>query len=92
MLTLRSRGALERLYAREQFSAREISLLVGASRSGVLKALDRFSIPREKDRPARSGHLPFGFDYISHQLGGDERLVESAGNRAQGQPSSVSAN
>ena len=68
VLSLRSRAVLERLYAREQFSAREISRLAGASRSGVLKALDRFGIPREKDRPARTGHLPFGFEYINHQL------------------------
>ena len=68
VLCLRSKGALERLYAREHLSAREITRMAGASRSGVLKALDRFSIPREKDRPARTGHLPFGFDYINHQL------------------------
>ena len=68
MLTLRSKAALERLYTREQLSAREISRLAVASRSGVLKALDRFSVLREKDRPARTGHLPFGFDYINHQL------------------------
>jgi Recombinase len=68
VLALRSRGALERLYGREQFSAREISRLAGASRSGVLRALDRFSIPRANARSARTGHLPFGFDYINHQL------------------------
>ncbi len=47
VLRLRSKSALEGLYTREKFSAREISRLAGASRSGVLKALDRFSIPRE---------------------------------------------
>jgi len=46
----------------------KISHVAGASRSGVIKALDRFSIPRENDRPVRTGHLPFGVDYISHQL------------------------
>ena len=61
VLGLRSKAVLERLYSHEKFSAREISRLAGASRSGVLKALDRFGIPREKDRPARNGHLPFGF-------------------------------
>jgi hypothetical protein len=68
VLSLRSRAVLERLYAREQFSAREISRLAGASHSGVLKALDRFSIPRDTDRPARTGHVPFGFDCLNHQL------------------------
>ena len=68
LLTLRSRGALERLYSRERLSVREISRLAVASRFGVLKALDRFSIPREKDRPARTGHVPFGFDFLNHRL------------------------
>jgi len=59
---------LERLYTREHVSAREISRLAGASRSGVLKALDRFSIPRDRDRRTRTGHVPFGFDYTNHKL------------------------
>ena len=65
---MRSKAVLERLYTYEQFSAREISRLAGASRSGVLKALDRFDILRDGGRPARTGHMPFGFDYINHQL------------------------
>jgi hypothetical protein len=68
VLTLRSRGVLGPLYAREHISAREISRMAGASRSGVLNALDRFSIPRERDRPVRNGHLPFGFDFVNRQL------------------------
>jgi Recombinase len=68
VLSLRNRAVLERLYTREHISAREISRMAGASRSGVLNALDRFSIPRNNDRPARTGHVPFGFDYINHQL------------------------
>ena len=67
VLGLRSKAILERLYTREHLSAREITRLAGASRSGVLDALDRFCIPRE-DRRARVGHLPFGFDYLNHQL------------------------
>jgi hypothetical protein len=68
VLSMRSKAALERMYTREHVSAREISRMAGASRSGVLKALDRFGIPRDKDRPARTGHMPFGFDYFNHQL------------------------
>jgi hypothetical protein len=29
---------------------------------------DRFSIPRDQDRPTRVGPVPFGFDYLNHQL------------------------
>jgi hypothetical protein len=65
---LRSKGALEGLYTRERLSAREVSRIAGASRSGVLKALDRFSIPRSEDARRRIGPLPFGFDYLNHQL------------------------
>ena len=53
VLGLRYRALLERLYTREQISAREISRLAGTSRSGVLDARDRFSITREEDRPVR---------------------------------------
>ena len=67
VLSLRSKGSLERFYTREHLSAREITRLVGASRSGVLKALDRFGVPRS-DGYERIGPLPFGFDYINHQL------------------------
>jgi len=66
-LLLRSRSALGELYAVETLSAREISRLAGASRSGVLSALDRFGIPRS-DEYKRTGPLPFGFDYTNHQL------------------------
>ena len=68
VLGLRSRGALERLYAREHLSAREIERLIGASHAGVLRALDRFSILRNGDGRKRPGQLPFGFDYLNHQL------------------------
>jgi hypothetical protein len=68
VLSLRSKGTLERLYTREQFSAREISRLAGASRSGVLEALDRFNIPRDQDRLTRVGPVLFGFDFINHRL------------------------
>jgi DNA invertase Pin-like site-specific DNA recombinase len=68
VLSLRNRAVLERLYEREHISAREISRLAGASRSGVLNALDRFSISRDNARPARTGHVPFGFEYVNHQL------------------------
>ncbi len=46
LLRLRSKGSLEALYRGDHLSAREISRMAGASRSGVLKALDRFGIPR----------------------------------------------
>jgi hypothetical protein len=59
-------------------SAREISRLVGSSRSAVLDALDRVGIPRNGDRRRRTGHLPFGFDYLNHQLvknGGEQAAI-----------------
>ena len=65
---LEHQSPLERLCKREHLSTREISRLVGASRSGVLNALERFSIQRNEDRPARTGLLRFGFDYLDHQL------------------------
>jgi hypothetical protein len=68
VLGLRSKSFLEALYTREHLSAREITRLVGASRSGVLKALNRFDIPRNGNCYKRTGHLPFGFDYLNHQL------------------------
>jgi hypothetical protein len=67
-LSLRSKGALEGLYTREHLSAREISRLVGSSRSAVLDALDRFDIQQNRNGHNRIGPLPFGFDYISHKL------------------------
>jgi hypothetical protein len=66
VLGLRSKGALEALYRRKHLSAREISRLAGASRAGVLGALDRFGIPETGHK--RIGPLPFGFDYLNHQL------------------------
>jgi hypothetical protein len=68
VLSLRSRGALERLYTSEHLSAREISRLVGSSRSAVLDALDRFGIPPNEGGGKRTGTLPLGFDYLNHQL------------------------
>ena len=67
-LGLRSKSALEGFYTHERMSAREISRLVGSSRSAVLDALDRFDIPRDVNGRRRIGHLPFGFDYLNHQL------------------------
>jgi hypothetical protein len=68
VLGLRSKGALKALYRRKHLSAREISRLAGASRAGVLGALDRFSIPRDENARRRIGPLRFGFDYLNHQL------------------------
>ena len=68
VLLLRSRGALDALHAVEGLSAREITRLAGASRSGVLNALDRFGIERNEGKPKRIGPLRFGFDYLNHQL------------------------
>jgi predicted DNA-binding protein YlxM (UPF0122 family) len=68
LLSLRSKGALEGLYTRKHLSAREISRLVGSSRSAVLDALDRFDIPQNRNGHKRIGPLPFGLDYLNHQL------------------------
>ncbi len=67
---------LEALYRTEQLSAREIERLIGASHAGVLKALDRFAIPRNGNGHKRTGQLPFGFDYLNCQL------VENAAEQA----------
>ena len=34
----------------------------------VLEALDRFGIPKNGNGHKRVGPLPFGFDYLNHQL------------------------
>ena len=68
LLRLRSKGSLEGLYTGEHLSTCEIARLAGASRSTVLEALDRFGIPKNGNWHKRTGHLPFGFDYIDHQL------------------------
>jgi predicted DNA-binding protein YlxM (UPF0122 family) len=68
LFRLRSRSSLEGLYSGQHLSAREIARLTEASRSGVLKALDRFGIPVNGNGHKRTGHLPFGFDYLNHQL------------------------
>ena len=68
MIGLRSRGVLETLYRNEHSSAREIERLLGVSHAGVLRALDRFAIPRNGNRRKRIGQLPFGFDYHNYQL------------------------
>jgi hypothetical protein len=65
---LRGKSSLCALYGVEGLSAREITRLAGASRSSVLKALDRFGIPRNENRPTRIDHLPFGLDYINHKV------------------------
>ena len=68
VMFLRSKGALEGFYTRDQLSARAVSRIAGASRSGVLKALDRFGIPRNDGGRKRTGPMAFGFDDINHQL------------------------
>jgi hypothetical protein len=67
VLSLPNKAVLERLYTREQVSVREIFCLAGATWSGVLNALDLFSISRDLDRRERTGHVPFGFDFLNHQ-------------------------
>ena len=69
---------MERLYTSEHLSAREIERLLGASHAGVIDALDRFSIPRNGNGRKRTGQLPFGFDYLDHQLvknGGEQDAI-----------------
>ena len=68
VLGLRTRSWLAALYSDQHLSAREISRVAAASRSGVLKALDRFAIPPHVDGHERIGHLPFGLDYLDHKL------------------------
>ena len=65
VLSLRNKGVLEALYTRDQLSARAVSRIAGASRSGVLKALDRFGIPRNDGGRKRTGPMAFGFDDIN---------------------------
>jgi len=68
LLLLRSRSYLDGLYSKQHLSVREIARLVEVSRSTVLEALSRFGIPQNGNGYKRVGHLPFGFDYLSHQL------------------------
>jgi hypothetical protein len=68
LLRLRSKSALEGLYRSEHLSVREIARLIEASHAGVNVALDRFGIPRNGNGYTRTGHVPFGFDYLNHQL------------------------
>ncbi|MBE3063539.1 MAG: recombinase family protein, partial [Spirochaetes bacterium] len=68
LLRLRSSSYLEALYSKQHLSAREIARLAEVSRSMVLEALDRFGIPQNGNRHKRVGPLPFGFDYLGHQL------------------------
>lgn len=78
VLSLRSKGALEAFCRGKRLSAREIERLIGASHAGVVKALDRFSIPRNGNERKRTGQLPFGFDYLKHQLvkkGGEQVAI-----------------
>jgi len=65
---LQSKVFLEGLYKGEHLSAREIARLAGASRSTVLEAVDRFGVPRNENGHKRTGHVPFGLDYLNHQL------------------------
>jgi hypothetical protein len=59
-----SRGSIQASTRPRGRSAR----LASASRSTVLEALDRFGIPLNGNGHKRTGHLPFGFDYINHKL------------------------
>jgi DNA invertase Pin-like site-specific DNA recombinase len=59
---------IERLNRGEHLSAREISRLIGSSRSVVLDALSRFGISPNESRRKRNGTLPFGYDCLDHQL------------------------
>ena len=68
LLRLRSRNFLEGLYTSEHLSAPEIARLADVSRSTVLEALDRFGTPRNGNGHKRTGHLPFGFDFLNHHL------------------------
>ena len=65
---MRSKGVLDTLNRREHLPARKIERLLGLSHAGVLEALDRFAIPRNGNGRKRTGQLPFGFDYLDHQL------------------------
>ena len=68
LLVLRSRSYLDGLYSKQHLSVREIERLADVSRSVVLEALDRFGIPQNGNGHKRTGHLPFGFDFLNHQL------------------------
>jgi predicted DNA-binding protein YlxM (UPF0122 family) len=68
LLRLRSRSYLEGLYSKQHLSVREIARLAEVSRSMVLEALDRFGIPQNGNGHKRTGHLPFGFDFLNHLL------------------------
>jgi predicted DNA-binding protein YlxM (UPF0122 family) len=68
LLLLRSRSYLDGLYSKQHLSVREIARLTEESRSVVLEALDRFGIPRNGNGHKRTGHVPFGFDYLNHRL------------------------
>jgi hypothetical protein len=47
---------------------REVARLAEVSRSAMLVALIRFDIPQNGNSHKRTGHLPFGFDYLNYQL------------------------
>jgi len=63
-----SRSYLEGLCSGQHLSIREITRLTGASLAAVLEALDRFGIHQNGNGHKRTGHLPFGFDYLNCQL------------------------
>jgi len=65
---LRSKDSLEGLYKGEYLSAGEIARLADVGRSTVLEALNRLGIPKNGNGHKRTGHLPFGFDYLNHKL------------------------
>jgi hypothetical protein len=66
---LRSKSYITRLYANLRLSARQIARLTDVSRSVVLKALDRFGIPKNGNGRTHPGQLPF--DFL------DDRLVKN---------------
>jgi len=68
LLRLRSSSYLEALYSKQHLSAREIARLAEVSRSMVLEALDRLGIPQNGNGHKRTGHVPFGFACLNHQL------------------------
>jgi hypothetical protein len=68
LLRLRRRSYIEELYREKHLSGREISRLTKVSRSMVLEALDRFGIPQNGNGHKRTGHLPFGFDYLNYKV------------------------
>ena len=68
LLRLRSRSHHEGLYFGQHLSVRKIAWLADVSRFVVLESLDRFGIPQNGNSHKRTGHLPFGFDYLNYKV------------------------